>query len=53
MLDQLVGEHRIAREEVKALHEAAQRYERGDMDAVEHIIRNEMAVFIMLPLPSF
>ena len=36
-MGQLVREHGIAREEVKGLHEAAQRYERGDLDAIAHI----------------
>ena len=37
IMGQLVREHSIARAEVKGLLEAAQRYERGDMDAVAHI----------------
>ncbi|MCX6771903.1 MAG: hemerythrin domain-containing protein [Candidatus Micrarchaeota archaeon] len=37
VMDQLVNEHRIAREEVKGLYESAQRYERGDLDAIAHI----------------
>ena len=49
MLDQLVGEHKIAREEVKALHEAAQRYEKGDMDAIEHIITHLKRLVVLYP----
>jgi len=37
VMDQLVREHKIAREEVKGLFEAAQRYERGDLDAITYI----------------
>ncbi|MFA6328259.1 MAG: hemerythrin domain-containing protein [Candidatus Micrarchaeia archaeon] len=37
VVEQLVREHNIARGEVKQLFEAAQRYERGDMDAIAHI----------------
>lgn len=37
VMDQLVREHKIAREEVKGLFESAQRYERGDLDALVHI----------------
>jgi hemerythrin-like domain-containing protein len=49
MLDQLVGEHRIAREEVKGLHEAMQRYEGGDLDALEHIITHLKQLVALYP----
>jgi hemerythrin-like domain-containing protein len=37
VLEQLLREHNTAREEVKQLNEAAQRYERGDMGALSPI----------------
>jgi len=40
VMDQLVREHKIARVEVAGLYESAQRYERGDLDAVAHISKH-------------
>jgi len=37
VMEQLVREHNVARGEVKGLYDAAQRYERGDLDALSHI----------------
>ena len=49
VVQQLVQEHKIAREEVKALNEAAQRYEKGDMDAIAHIITHLKRLVALYP----
>jgi hemerythrin-like domain-containing protein len=49
MLDQLVNEHRIAREEVKGLQDSVERYERGDLDALAHIITHLKRLLALYP----
>ena len=49
VMNRLIDEHKIARDEVKALHEAAKRYERGDMDAVAHISANLKRLIELYP----
>lgn len=48
-MDNLIAEHRVARESTRALLEAAQRYERGDMDAIEHIITHLKRLVALYP----
>jgi len=49
IMDRLVQEHKIAREEVKGLLEATQRYERGDLDAVAHISAHLKRLIALYP----
>lgn len=45
----LGNEHRIAREEVKQLLEAAQRYDRGDLDSTAHIATHLKRLIALYP----
>lgn len=49
VMGQLVREHNIARAEVKGLLESAQRYERGDLDAVAHISAHLSRLIALYP----
>ena len=49
VMDRLVREHSIARAEVKGLFESAQRYEKGDMDAVAHISTHLARLIALYP----
>ena len=49
IMDQLVREHKIARVEVAGLLEAAQRYERGDLDSVAHISAHLKRLIALYP----
>jgi hemerythrin-like domain-containing protein len=46
---QLGNEHRIARMEVQQLLEAAQRYDRGDLDATSHIAAHLKRLIALYP----
>jgi len=49
VVEQLEREHKIAREEVRGIFEATQRYERGDLDAVEHISKHMKRLIALYP----
>ena len=49
VMDQLVREHKIAREEVKGLLAATERYDHGDLDAVAHISTHLKRLIALYP----
>ena len=49
MVEHLSLEHDFARMEVKGLFEAAQRYERGDLDAVAHVSTHLKRLIALYP----
>ncbi|MFA6213962.1 MAG: hemerythrin domain-containing protein [Candidatus Micrarchaeia archaeon] len=49
IMDQLVREHGIARDEVQGLLESAQRYERGDLDAIAQISAHLKRLIALYP----
>ena len=49
VMNQLVKEHNIARDEVRGLFESAQRYEKGDMDAAAHISSHLKRLIALYP----
>jgi hemerythrin-like domain-containing protein len=49
IMDDLIAEHKVARENTKGLLEAAQRYDKGDMDAIMHIMAHLKRLVALYP----
>lgn len=49
IMNSLIAEHKVARENVLGLYEAAERYDRGDAGALEHIINHLKRLVALYP----